>query len=265
MVNLSKNLSKIVSKQLGLNLKEEFSEDELSKINVLELMQEDIVYLDYFKNVSELIFSQFPSITEDNIKEVASKIQNLEILRIREQSALKDIDLSNFKNLKVLELAYNDNLVSIRGVSSLNNFILYDNKEYIDTQQIVDIIDKTKNGDLKLDIVYYPMILRYLVDNNRDKGILKKISWVEAVGLRKHIVHEYKENEVNDLIWEVEFPNGLTSFNQKILEDVNNKNELVKESTRVDDIAALRELRAELSYYKTLIDIPDEVKTYIKK
>jgi len=35
-------------------------------------------------------------------------------------------------------------------------------------------------------------------------------------------------NEVNDLIWEVEFPNGLTSFNQKILEDVNNKNELIK-------------------------------------
>lgn len=36
-------------------------------------------------------------------------------------------------------------------------------------------------------------------------------------------------NELNDLIWEIEFPNGLTSFNQKILEDVNNKNELAKE------------------------------------
>lgn len=40
-------------------------------------------------------------------------------------------------------------------------------------------------------------------------------------------------NEVNDLIWEVEFPNGLTSFNQKILEDVNNKNELVKEILKI--------------------------------
>ena len=36
-------------------------------------------------------------------------------------------------------------------------------------------------------------------------------------------------NEVNDLIWEIEFPNGLTSFNERILEDVNNKNELTKE------------------------------------
>ena len=40
-------------------------------------------------------------------------------------------------------------------------------------------------------------------------------------------------NEVNDLIWEVEFPNGLTSFNEKILEDVNNKNELIAEILKV--------------------------------
>ncbi len=40
-------------------------------------------------------------------------------------------------------------------------------------------------------------------------------------------------NEVNDLVWEVEFPNGLTSFNEKILEDVNNKNELVAEILKV--------------------------------
>ena len=36
-------------------------------------------------------------------------------------------------------------------------------------------------------------------------------------------------NILNDLIWEIEFPNGLTSFNQKILEDVNNQNELKQE------------------------------------
>ena len=40
-------------------------------------------------------------------------------------------------------------------------------------------------------------------------------------------------NEVNDLVWEVEFPNGLTSFNEKILEDVNNKNELIAEILKV--------------------------------
>ena len=40
-------------------------------------------------------------------------------------------------------------------------------------------------------------------------------------------------NELNDLVWEVEFPNGLTSFNQKILEDVNNKNDLLKEIFKI--------------------------------
>ncbi len=39
--------------------------------------------------------------------------------------------------------------------------------------------------------------------------------------------------EVNDLVWEVEFPNGLTSFNERILEDVNNKNELVTEIFKI--------------------------------
>ncbi len=38
-----------------------------------------------------------------------------------------------------------------------------------------------------------------------------------------------KINEINDLVWEVEFPNGLTDFNKRILEDVNNKNDLMKE------------------------------------
>lgn len=36
-------------------------------------------------------------------------------------------------------------------------------------------------------------------------------------------------NIVNDLVWEIEFPNGLTSFNQKILEDPSNQNELKQE------------------------------------
>ncbi len=40
-------------------------------------------------------------------------------------------------------------------------------------------------------------------------------------------------NELNDLVWEVEFPNGLTSFNQKILENLDNQNELVREVLKI--------------------------------
>ena len=35
-------------------------------------------------------------------------------------------------------------------------------------------------------------------------------------------------NKLNDQTWEVEFPNGLTDFNKKILEDITNRNDLIK-------------------------------------
>ena len=40
-------------------------------------------------------------------------------------------------------------------------------------------------------------------------------------------------NILNDLVWEIEFPNGLTSFNQKILEDPSNQNELKQEIFKI--------------------------------
>ena len=36
-------------------------------------------------------------------------------------------------------------------------------------------------------------------------------------------------NVINDLVWEIEFPNGITTFDQKILDDVTNQNEIIKE------------------------------------
>ena len=36
-------------------------------------------------------------------------------------------------------------------------------------------------------------------------------------------------NEISDDVWEVEFPNGLTAFNEKILQDATTKNDLMKE------------------------------------
>ncbi len=40
-------------------------------------------------------------------------------------------------------------------------------------------------------------------------------------------------NEVNDLMWEVEFPNGLTDFNKNILENAANSSELGKELYKI--------------------------------
>ena len=38
-----------------------------------------------------------------------------------------------------------------------------------------------------------------------------------------------KINVLNDLVWEIEFPNGIQPFNKAILDDVTNQNELIKE------------------------------------
>ena len=35
-------------------------------------------------------------------------------------------------------------------------------------------------------------------------------------------------NKLNDQTWEIVFPNGLTEFNKKVLEEVNNRNDLIK-------------------------------------
>ena len=40
-------------------------------------------------------------------------------------------------------------------------------------------------------------------------------------------------NELNDLMWEIEFPNGLTDFNKNILENVANNTELRKEIFKI--------------------------------
>ena len=42
-----------------------------------------------------------------------------------------------------------------------------------------------------------------------------------------------RAKELNDLVWEIEFPNGITDFNKRILEDVNNRNDLTKEIFRI--------------------------------
>ena len=42
-----------------------------------------------------------------------------------------------------------------------------------------------------------------------------------------------KANELNDMVWEVEFPNGLTPFNEKILEMPDNRNYLLMEIAKI--------------------------------
>jgi len=42
-----------------------------------------------------------------------------------------------------------------------------------------------------------------LCENDQDKGILDRFTWVESVGLRKYIIHEYTTDEIKSLIQNV--------------------------------------------------------------
>lgn len=60
------------------------------------------------------------------------------------------------------------------------------------------------------------------------KNILENLKKSGKIRLYTTLINT-KINELNDMVWEIEFPNGLTGFNEKILQDVNTKNDLVKE------------------------------------
>ena len=76
----------------------------------------------------------------------------------------------------------------------------------------------TKNNSSSTD-----MIWKKIVDNLKKNG---KIRLYTAL-INTRI------NEINDLVWEIEFINGLTPFNEKVLEMPDNKNELTKEVFKI--------------------------------
>ena len=57
-----------------------------------------------------------------------------------------------------------------------------------------------------------------IVDNLKKSGKIRLYTCLVNTNL----------NKLNDQTWEIEFPNGLTEFNKKILEDVTNRNDLIK-------------------------------------
>lgn len=204
MVSLSDNLSNIVSDYLGKEIiTRDFTVEELDKVTSLDLSKNDISYLKNFNNIEFLTFSGFPSVDEKDIVSILELVPNLKKLIIKEQSALIKLDLSKFKSLEELELIHNDNLISLSGVVNLKKFKFYDNKDFINVQQIVDLILNSKNCEVTLDIVYYAGVIRCINELEENIKIVDKFKWIESVGLRKHIEHEYTDDELRTLIQQV--------------------------------------------------------------
>ena len=199
---LSKQLNQILNKELSNT---SFLDSELASIKSLNISKRDLPYLDYFGNVEELAIEAFPSITNEDIVFIGKKLTKIKNLKIKEQNALFDIDLSGYENLDSLCLIHNDNLSSVVGLKNLSRFTFYNNKDYKDIQQLVDYLISFDDVNVTLDITYYIKIVNILVEKCINLSILKKITWIETIGLRKYTTYEYTNKEIESLMKHISY------------------------------------------------------------
>ncbi len=132
---------------------------------------------------------------EINIKEIENIIDE----------KLKKLNINSFVNKSETNNKVISSVKSNENISTNNEKINQDNMS-------------TKNNSSSTD-----MIWKKIVDNLKKNG---KIRLYTAL-INTRI------NEINDLVWEIEFINGLTPFNEKVLEMPDNKNELTKEVFKI--------------------------------
>ena len=199
---LSKQLNDILKKDMNNT---EFLEEELETILSLRLSKRDLPYLDYFKELEELELDSFPSINNEDILFIGQKMPNLRSLKIKEQNALFLLNLSLFKNLEELCLIHNDNLLDIVGIEKIKRFTFYDNKDYANIRQIVDLLLANEDAIVTLDITYYVNIVNILYDLKIDVSLLDRFTWIESIGLRKYNTYEYSNSEIDSLLKHVSY------------------------------------------------------------
>lgn len=209
MIALSDNLKKELQEQINLsNFSDTIDEQVLKDIQKIRLSKNDLSLLRYFVHLEELELDVFPSINQQDVDFISQVVPHLKSLKIQEQNAIFELDITSLKELERLTLIHNDNLVKIHCGTSLKQFVFYDNKEFRDVSQLIELLSKTKDCHFVLDIVYYVEIVRTLLNIPTEKDCIFKISWIESIGLRKFKIHEYTTEELQYL---VDFATYVTS------------------------------------------------------
>ena len=135
MIQIKGSLASKLNTILGKDTSNEiFSDFELSTIKKISLSKKEFDYLERFENVEILELDAFPSITNDDVDLIASKLKKLKGLKIKEQNALFQLDLTNLQFLEELCLIHNDNLTEIVGLDKIRRFTFYDNKDFNDLE-----------------------------------------------------------------------------------------------------------------------------------
>ena len=201
MINISGSLASKFNKLLNKDDDNAlFSDFELSSIKKIDLSKNELEYLDYLSNIEILELQSFPSVTNEDIDMIANKCIKLRGLKIKEQNALFDLDLTPLQRLEELCLIHNDNLVNITGLDKIRRFTFYDNKDFEDIKQIVDFLLNNQKSTITLDVSYYIDIVNILFERNIDVSLLSRFSWVESAGLRRYHTYEYTNAEIDSML-----------------------------------------------------------------
>lgn len=201
MIKISGSLASKLNKILNKSDKNDvFSDFELSTIKKISLSKLDLEYIDYFYGVEILELDSFPSVTNEDIEMIVSKLNKLRGLKIKEQNALFVLNLKPLQHLEELCLIHNDNLVNVEGLDMIRRFTFYDNKDFENIKQIVDFLLNNQNSTITLDVAYYIDILNILFERNIDISLLNRFTWVESAGLRKYYTYEYNRDEIQSML-----------------------------------------------------------------
>lgn len=202
MIELSKSLTDYLNNLKNIR-KVSFTEEELRDVVGLSLSKEDIEYLRYFPNLEVLEFKGFPSITQNDLDEVAAYVPKLKELSLVSQSALITVNLEMFFFLERLSIVSNDNLTAIFNLEKLDKLIevtIYDNKK-LSINNLYDLISKL-NTSYNLDLIYYYPLVNYYIDRDIDLGDLfyDKVSFIDCYGIRNVHVKVLKKEALISLL-----------------------------------------------------------------
>lgn len=100
-------------------------------------------------------------------------------------------------------------------INNINNVSTFQNTNIVKDSPIRP---RTSNPEKKLQPAVQSADWKTIVESLKKSGKIRLYTSLVNTTL----------NKLNDQTWEIDFPNGLTDFNRKILEDVNNRNDLIK-------------------------------------
>ena len=175
-----------------------YSEQELQEIKSLADKTEKQRLLHVIYQLSEL---------ESNIKSSTQKTIMFQAGIIKICMNQTNGDIANLEN-KVAMLEQ-----KINNLNSVSKPIRQET-----TQSIPRPVQKTTNMQPVAKPVKQTEDWKEIVDNLKKSGKIRLYTCLVNTNL----------NKLNDQTWEIEFPNGLTEFNRKILEDITNRNDLIK-------------------------------------